>query len=53
MTGRYTAEEADQYARAKIKRKRGFDFDPKYGFLTPYLSDLIASSDPALSGYVQ
>ena len=53
MTGRYTAEEADQYARAKIKEERGFDFDPKYGFLTPYLSDLIASSDPALSGYVQ
>ena len=53
MTGRYTAEEADQYARAKVKEERGFDFDPKYGFLTPYLSDLIASSDPALSGYVQ
>jgi hypothetical protein len=50
MTGRYTAEEADQYARAKVKEERGFDFDPKYGFLTPYLSD---SSDPALSGYVQ
>jgi len=53
MTGRYTAEEADQYARAKVKEERGFDFDPKYGFLTPYLSKLIASSDPALSGYVQ
>ena len=53
MSGQYTAEEAEQIAQAQIKKERGFDYDPKYGFLTPYLSDLIASSDPALSGYVQ
>ena len=53
MSGQYTAEEAEQIAQAQIKKERGFDYDPTYGFLTPYLSDLIASSDPALSGYVQ
>ena len=53
MTGRFNAEAADNYARDKIKEKYGFDYDPDYGFMTPYLSNLVASDDPALSGYVQ